>query len=1033
MSQQLEQIVAKFFIDRPIFAWVIALVIMAAGLLALRGLPLEQYPNIASPRISISAEYTGASAQTVNDSVTQVIEQQLNGIDRLQYITATSDSSGRSRITLTLEPGTDADVAQVQVQNKLEQASNRLPESVRDRGVRVSKGGQDNLVTWAFTSPLPEVNRVMIGDYLASSVVDQIARLDGVAEVSLYGTPFAIRIWLKPERLRQFQLMPSDVRAALLSQNTQISAGQLGQQPVVADQQLNTTITARDKLTSVEEFEAIILKSEPSGATITLKDVARVELAADNLQIQSRFNGLTSSGIGIVMADGANALEVSDRIRAEIEKLKPHFPYQLQASATADSTPFVRASIKAVVMTLLEAVALVVIVMFLFLQNWRATLIPAITVPVVILGTFAVLLALGYSINMLTMFALVLAIGLLVDDAIVVVENVERVMREQALNAREATIQSMQEITPALIGIGLTLSAVFLPMAFFPGTTGIIYRQFAATLVTSMLLSVLVAIVLTPALCAQWLTAVHADKLPKPLALINRAINKSQQQYAGLTGKLLARKKTLFLVYLLLIGSGLALARNLPAEFIPVEDQGYFDVRVMLPPGAVASRTDEVLDELYHYFKEQEDVASVLVLSGIGGQNNGRLTVRLKDWSERDKTSMQLADQARKDISHIRDARLIVSLPPVVRGLGSTGGFSFYLIDNSNLGLEGLNEAREQLMSMARAQPEIAQMFAFQQEANPTLHLTIDEPRAAALGINSADINSLISAALGGSYVNDFVHNGRVKRVYVQGEAEGRMLPSDIAKWSVRNNRGEMISLDNILQQSWQMRPPELARFNGSPALEISGEVAPNVSIGKAMQVLENLSAQLPSGASIAWTGAALEAQKSSQQAPLVYAASCIFVFLCLAALYESWRVPAAVILAALFGAIGAVTFTFGRGLANDVFFQVGLITAIGLAAKNAILIVEFAMQLFHQGIALKEAIIRAASLRLRPLLMTSLAFGVGVIPLSLATGPGAASRVAIGTAVLGGTFIGTLLCLLLVPVAILWVQRERRADCTPQ
>lgn len=1017
---------ATFFIERPILAWVIALVIMAAGLLALRGLPLEQYPNIAPPRISISAEYTGASAQTVNDSVTQVIEQQLNGIDGLQYITATSDSAGRARITITLEPGTDVDVAQVQVQNKLEQASNRLPESVRDRGVRVSKGGQDNLVTWAFTTPLPEVNRVMIGDYLASNVVDQIARLDGVAEVSLYGTPFAIRIWLQPERLRQFQLMPSDVRAAILAQNTQISAGQLGQQPVVTGQQLNTTITARDKLTQVEQFEAIILKSEPSGATITLKDVARVELAGDNMQIHSAFNGRTSSGIGIVMADGANALDVSARISAEIDKLRPSFPYQLEASATADSTPFVRASIKAVVMTLLEAVALVVIVMFLFLQNWRATLIPAITVPVVILGTFAVLLALGYSINMLTMFALVLAIGLLVDDAIVVVENVERVMREQGLAAREATIQSMLEITPALIGIGLTLSAVFLPMAFFPGTTGIIYRQFAATLVTSMLLSVLVAIVLTPALCAQWLKAVHADTLPKPLALINRAIHAGQQRYSKLTGALLRRKKLLFAVYLLLIGGGLLLARALPAEFIPTEDQGYFEVRVTLPAGAVASRTQDVLQELYQYFDQQEQVESVLLLAGIGGQNNGRLTVRLKDWSQRKQTAMQLADQARKDIAHVRDARLIVSLPPVVRGLGSTSGFSFYLLDNGNLGIDGLAAAREQLLQLARARPEISQMFAFQQEANPTLHLTIDELRAAALGISSADINSLISTALGGSYINDFIHNGRVKRVYLQGEAAARMLPSDINKWSIRNNRGEMIAVDNFLQQSWQMRPPELARFNGSPALEISGEVAANVSIGTAMDVIESFVAELPTGSAIAWTGAALEAKKSSQQAPLVYAASCIFVFLCLAALYESWRVPAAVILTALFGALGAVAFTFSRGLANDVFFQVGLITAIGLAAKNAILIVEFAMQLFHQGHKLHDAIVQAARLRLRPLLMTSLAFGVGVIPLALASGAGAASRVAIGTAVLGGTAIGTLLCLLLVPVAILWVQRPR-------
>lgn len=1017
---------AKFFIERPIFAWVIALVIMAAGLLALKALPLEQYPNIAPPRISISAEYTGASAQTVNDSVTQVIEQQLNGIDHLQYITATSDSAGRARITITLEPGTDADVAQVQVQNKLEQASNRLPESVRDRGVRVSKGGQDNLVTWAFTSPLPEVSRVMIGDYLASHVVDQIARLDGVAEVSLYGTPFAIRIWLKPERLRQFGLMPSDVRAALLAQNTQISAGQLGQQPQILGQQLNVSMTARDKLTSVEQFEAIILKSEASGATVTLQDVARVELAGDNVQINSKFNGDTSSGIGIVMADGANALDVSDRIRAEIDKLRPHFPYQLQANATADSTPFVRASIKAVVMTLFEAVALVVIVMFLFLQNWRATLIPAITVPVVILGTFAVLLALGYSINMLTMFALVLAIGLLVDDAIVVVENVERVMREQGLAAREATVQSMQEITPALIGIGLTLSAVFLPMAFFPGTTGIIYRQFAATLVTSMLLSVLVAIVLTPALCAQWLNAVHADKLPKPLALLNRGIQRSQAGYASFTSKLIQRKKTLFLLYVLLISAGLGLTRLLPSEFIPTEDQGYFDVRVTLPAGAVASRTDAILDELYSYFSAQPETQSVMQLSGIGGQNNGRLTIRLTDWQARDKSAMQLADEARRAIGHIRDARVIVSLPPVVRGLGSSSGFSFYLLDNGDLGVEGLEAARDQLLQLARNHPAISQLFAFQQEANPTLHLTIDEARAAALGIASADINNLISTVFGGNYVNDFIHNGRVKRVYLQGEAEARMLPTDIAKWSIRNNRGDMIALDNILHLSWQTRPPELARFNGSPALEVSGEVAAQVSIGEAMQAIESLASQLPAGIGIAWTGAALEAQKSAAQAPLVYAASCLFVFLCLAALYESWRVPAAVILAALFGALGAIVFTFSRGLANDVFFQVGLITAIGLAAKNAILIVEFAMQLFHQGQTLAQAIVKAASLRLRPLLMTSLAFGIGVVPLAIATGPGAASRIAIGTAVLGGTLIGTLLCLLFVPVAILWVSRER-------
>jgi HAE1 family hydrophobic/amphiphilic exporter-1 len=1043
---------AQFFINRPIFAWVISIVIMLAGGLSIYTLPLEQYPDIAPPRVTIGAQYTGASAETVENSVTQIIEQQLKGIDNMLYMSSTSDASGRARTTLTFAPGTDIDVAQVQVQNKLQSAMNRLPEAVKSRGVFVNKGGQDYLVTYSFYSTDPSMTQVDIGDYLNSNLVDVLGRLDGVGDISVFGTNYAMRIWMDPALMQKYALMPSDLINALNAQNAQVSAGQLGALPAVTNQQLNATITARTKLQTVEQFENIVLKAATDGSVVTMKDVARVELGPDNLTVKSKLNGMVGAGLGIVLADGANAMQVSDAVAAKLAEMKAFFPNDIDYFVSSDSTPFVRASIHEVVKALGEAMVLVVIVMFIFLQNFRATLIPAIAVPVVLLGTFGVLSAAGYSINTLTMFAMVLAIGLLVDDAIVVVENVERVMHETGLSAKEATRRSMREITSALVGIGVTLSAVFVPMAFFGGSTGVIYRQFSITIVAAMALSVFVALTLTPALCATILKPPsqhgHERQLRRGILGLNdrffrwfnHHFDATALRYQGGVVWALRRTKRMTLVFLLILAAVWLLLARLPTSFLPDEDQGFVSVSVNLPAGAADARLQEVLDQVRDYFAQQPEVISFNQVSGLSGdQSSARGFVRLKPWEARPLASQSaaaIAHRATQELGAIRDARIFVTQPPAVRGLGSNAGFNFMLKDLNGLGHEALLAAKDKFLAESRKHPELSSVRTTNLDDATELRLDIDDRKAAALNLSYSDINSVLSSAMGGTYVNDFLNNGRVKRVYIQGDAPHRMLPQDIAKWSVRNKNGEMVPFSAFSTSYWAYGSPQLVRYNGAPAYELVGNASPGVSSGVAMQIVESILRDMPNGIGYEWTGASLQERQSGAQAPLLYAISILFVFLCLAALYESWTVPLSVMLAVPLGVVGALLATYTRGLSNDVYFQVGLLTTVGLASKNAILIVEFAVQLQEQGKNLFDATVEAVRMRLRPILMTSLAFGFGVVPLALGTGAGAGGRNAIGTAVLGGTVASTVLGLFMVPVFFLlvrsWFKSRSRLDDTP-
>jgi len=1021
---------AHFFINRPIFAWVIAIIIMLAGALSIATLALEQYPDIAPPRVTISASYTGASAETVENSVTQIIEQQLKGIDNMLYMSSTSDATGRASITLTFAPGTNIDVAQVQVQNKLQAATSRLPEAVRNRGVTVNKGGQDFLVIYSFFSRDAAMTAVDVGDYLESNLLDVISRMDGVGDARVFGTQYAMRVWLDPARLQKYALMPADIVAALNAQNVQVSAGQLGALPAVSDQQLNVTIKARSTLQTVQQFEDIVLLADPDGSVVTLKDVARVELGADNLSIQARLNGRPGAGLAIVLADGANAMAVADAVAEKIAELKPYFPNEIDYFVSMDSTPFVRASIAEVVTALAEAMVLVVIVIFVFLQNIRATFIPAIAVPVVLLGTFGVLSAAGYSINTLTMFAMVLAIGLLVDDAIVVVENVERVMRETGLGAREATRQSMREITPALIGIGVTLSAVFVPMAFFGGSTGLIYRQFSITIVSAMAFSVFVALTLTPALCATLLkphaaSAAHHGLMARLFRGFNRRFDAACARYAGTVAWSVQRAARLLLVFAAICAAVWLLLARLPTSFLPDEDQGFLFLSVNMPAGATDARLQTVLGQVREYFMAQDEVISFNQVSGLGGnQASARAFVRFKPWSERtlaQQSAASIRTRADRELKAlIRDARVFVILPPAVRGLGSSSGFNFMLKDMNGLGRQALLNAKDQFLAAASQHPQLTAVRMTNPEDTSELRLDMDDRKAAALGLAYRDINSTLSSAMGGSYVNDFLHNGRVKRVYIQGDAPHRMLPQDIGKWTVRNQHGDMVPFTAFSSSRWVHGAPQLMRYNASAALEIEGRGAGGTTSGQAMRIVEALLQALPPGIGYEWTGASLQERQSGAQAPLLYAISILFVFLCLAALYESWTVPLSVILAVPLGVVGALLATYTRGLSNDVYFQVGLLTTVGLACKNAILIVEFAVQLQEQGRSIAQAVVQAARQRLRPILMTSLAFGFGVLPLALGVGAGAGGRNAIGTAVLGGMLASTVLGIFLVPVFFL-------------
>ena len=1023
---------AQFFIDRPIFAWVLSIVVMLAGLMAIRTLPLEQYPDIAPPRVSINATYTGASAKTVEDSVTQVIEQQLKGLDNLLYMQSTSNSSGVARLSLTFNPGTSIDVAQMQVQNKLQQAMSRLPQQVQSRGVTVTKGGNDFLMIVSMFSGDGSASAVDVGDYISSNLVDVISRIDGVGEVQTLGTGYAMRLWLDPDKLRKYALMPSDVNAAITAQNAQVSAGQLGALPAAAQQQLNATITARSKLQTAEQFENVVLRVTPDGAVVRLKDVARVELGAENLTVRSQLDGRPGAGLGVVLADGANAVQVAEAVKAKVEELKPLFPNQLQTFVSYDTTPFVSASIDEVVKALLEAMLLVVLVMYVFLQNFRATLIPAIAVPVVLLGTFGVLSMAGYSINTLTMFGMVLAIGLLVDDAIVVVENVERVMHEEGLSPKEATRKSMAEITPALVGIALVLSAVFVPMAFFGGSTGVIYRQFSITIVSAMALSVFVALTLTPALCATLLKPVakggHAapragllGRVDRFFAAFNRGFDRNAARYEGVVGGIVRRGKRSLVVYLLIAGVMALLFMRLPTSFLPDEDQAFLQVQVTLPPGASNARLQPVTQQVQQYFAKQPEVLSVNVITGQNGdQSSARAFVKLKDWAERTgkgQSAAELARRANKDLSTVRDARIFVLLPPAVRGLGANAGFNFHLKDINGLGHDALVKARDQAIELLGQRPEVANVRSNNLDDTPEFAVDIDDARAGALSLATADIDSTLSSAMGGTYINDFLDKGRVKRVYMQGDTDFRMLPSDIDRWSVRNSLGQMVSFPAFSSSRWSYGSPQLQRYNGSPSYEFVGDAAPGVSSGDAMAAVEEVMKQMPPGIGYEWTGASFQERLSGAQAPLLYAISILFVFLCLAALYESWSVPFSVILVVPLGIVGALLFTSLRGLSNDVYFQVGLLTTVGLSSKNAILIVEFAKQLQEQGKSVLDATLQAVRLRLRPILMTSLAFGFGVLPLAIGTGAGAGGRQSIGTAVLGGMVVGTALGIFFVPL----------------
>jgi HAE1 family hydrophobic/amphiphilic exporter-1/multidrug efflux pump len=1034
---------ARYFIDRPILAWVLAILIMLAGSLAITMLPLEQYPDIAPPQVRISATYPGASAQTIEDSVVQVIEQKMKGLDNLTYMSSSSSSSGTASISLTFAAGTNADVAQMQVQNKLQQAESALPTAVQSQGVTVTKSGSDFLMMVTLVSADPGVTATDIGDYVSSNMVDVFARLDGVGDVTTLGSGYAMRIWLDPAKLLKYQLMPADISSAIEAQNTEVSAGQLGALPAVGAQQLNATITARSKLTTPEQFRNIVLKSDTSGANVRLGDVATVELGSDSYTVSTRYNGKPTAGMGIKLATGANAMSVAKEVKAKLAELEPFFPNQMTAVIGYDTTPFVRISIEEVVKTLAEAMVLVVLIMYLFLQNLRATAITAITVPVVLLGTFGVLSLFGYSINTLTMFGMVLAIGLLVDDAIVVIENVERLMQEQQLSPKEATRRSMGEITSALVGIALVLSAVFIPMAFFGGSTGLIYRQFSVTIVAAMLLSVLVAMTLTPALCATLLKPHTGAAGPgasggrffgwrffscRFFSWFNRSFERGAERYQSGVGKVIKRSGRSLVVYGILAGCMAWLFSSLPTSFLPDEDQGVLMAMIKLPSGATAQRLDAVEKEFEHYLSQQKDVQGYITISGLSGdQASGNAFITLKDWSERKGTGEDAASIARRltaGMAGVRDAQIFVMLPPAIHGLGESAGYDVELQDIGGLGHAALVKAKQQFLQLAAADRRLLQNRANDLDDTAQFKVSIDDAKAGALNLSTADINSTLSTGLGGSYVNDFLNKGRVKKVYVQGSAESRMQPQDVYQWYVRNTGDAMVPFSAFASSAWAFGAPELTRYNGMSSIEIVGSPAAGVSSGDAMNAVVDIVKQLPNGIGYTWTGQSYQEQLSGAQAPLLYAISILFVFLCLAGLYESWSVPFAVILAVPLGIVGALAATKLAGLNNDVYFQVGLLTTVGLSAKNAILMVEFAKTLQEQGMALLDATLHAVRLRLRPILMTSLAFGFGVLPLAISSGAGAGGRQAIGVGVLGGMATATVLGIFFVPLFFVLVRR---------
>ena len=1024
---------ARFFIDRPIFAWVIAIVIMLAGALSIQQLPVSQYPSIAPPAIVINAKYPGASAKAVEDSVTQIIEQKLTGLDGLLYMQSTSDAYGNASTTLTFSADTDPDIAQVQVQNKMQTSLPLLPQAVQQQGVTVAKSAMNFLMVVGFVSADNSMTGTDLSDFLVSSVQDPLSRVDGVGEVQVFGAQYAMRVWIDPARLTNYRLTPGDVRAALMAQNTQVSAGQLGGTPALPGQGFTATITAQSRLQTVQEFEDILLRSSTQGGEVRLKDVARVEIGAENYGTVARFNGQPAAGVGIRLASGANALDTATAVRTRLDEMKRYFPEGVEYVVPYDTTPFVKISIESVVMTLIEAVVLVFLVMYLFLQNFRATLIPTMAIPVVLLGTFGLMAAFGFSINTLTMFGMVLAIGLLVDDAIVVVENVERIMREEGLSPVQATRKAMGQISGAIIGITVVLIVVFVPLAFFSGSIGNIYRQFSLVMAVSIAFSAFLALSLTPALCATLLKPVEAGHHHEKKGFFgwfNRGFTRLTSRYEGWVGALLKRGGRMMIVYLA-IGAAVGwMYTRLPTSFLPQEDQGYIIVNIQLPAGATLERTQAVVEQVEGYLLKQPEVANMVAVMGFSfsgqGQNAALSFVSLKPWDERkgaEHGADAVAGRAMGALSGVKDAFIFSLSPPPIPELGVSAGFNLRLQDRSSQGHDALLAARNQLLGMTAQSKVVSGVRPNGLEDAPQLRVDINRDQAAAQGVSFSAINSAISTALGSSYVNDFPNAGRMQRVVVQADAAARMQPEDILRLTVQNSAGQAVPLSAFATTSWVTGPMQTVRYNGYPAMRIEGAAAPGQSTGQAMAEMEALAAKLPPGFGIEWTGQSREEKLAGNQAILLYAFAILAVFLALSALYESWSIPLAVILVVPLGVLGVLIGVNLRGLTNDVYFQIGLITIIGLSAKNAVLIIEFAKDLQAQGRSVLQAALEAAHLRFRPILMTSLAFTAGVVPLAIASGASSASQRAIGTGVIGGMVVGTVLSVFLVPVFFLVVR----------
>lgn len=1033
---------SRFFIDRPIFAWVIALAIMLGGALAIHSLPVNQYPNIAAPAVQITVTYPGASAQTVQDTVVQVIEQQLNGLDGLRYISSAANSDGSVEITVTFDQGVNPDIAQVQVQNKLQLATPNLPAEVQRQGIRVVKFQVNFMLLVSIYSKDGKLSYGDLGNIIVSSFQDPLSRTQGVGDFFVFGFQNAMRIWLDPAKLNSYQLMPSDVTAAISAQNVQVSSGAIGGLPTRKGVELSATVIGKTRLKTADEFKEILVKVQPDGSQIRLKDLGEVVLGNETYSYDVNYNGKPAAGIALRLATGANMLETVERVKNTVDQLKPYLPPGVEVVYPYDTSPSVKASIDSVVHTLFEAVVLVFLVMLLFLQNMRATLIPTLAVPVVLLGTFGVLYACGFTINVMTMFAMVLAIGLLVDDAIVVVENVERLMEEEHLSPRDATYKSMQQISGALVGIGLVISAVFMPMAFFGGSAGIIYRQFSITIITAMGLSVLVALVFTPALCATLLKA-HAGGQKQQtgfFAWFNRVFERNTDRYASSISRILRNPKRTFVIYALLLLGVVAMFRNLPSAFLPDEDQGLLIVQIQTPPNSSAERTQTVIDKVRTYLLEEEKdgVVSAFNISGFNfagrGQNSAVIWVRLKPFEARtdsENSAFAIAQRITRFASTVRDANVVSIVPPAIMEMGNATGFDLFLQDNGARGHAALMEARDQLLKRVAKEPALAIVRPNGLADEAQYQVTIDDEKARALQVSIESIDDTMSVAWGSTYVNDFVDKGRVKKVYVQGEMDARISPEDFDKWYVRNAAGQMVPFSSFASGQWVYGSPKLERYNGIPSVELLGQPAPGYSTGDAMAAIERVASQLPNGFGVSWTGLSYEERAAGSQAITLYVLSLMIVFLCLAALYESWSVPVSIMLVVPLGVLGAVAATLGRGLSNDVFFQVGMLTTMGLAAKNAILIVEFAKDLYeNQGRTLVQAATEAARLRLRPIIMTSIAFVMGTLPLARAYGPGSGSQHSIGTAVVGGTLAATFLAIFFVPlfyVAVTKVFKSRQ------